>query len=147
MEPPVAVNNANSLCLLFASHLFCHTNFRTGNAVVTSSRILVLQTFIMVSNYEYICAFRFCLHASIFLELRTTGVLSTVPSDIGLKETIPYETTVAPGVLVPYHQHLFCLRIDPVIDGYTNSLAIEDSMPLIFEYLLVNNLFWRRLRS
>jgi primary-amine oxidase len=33
--------------------LWKHTNFRTGNAAVTRSRILVLQTVITVTNYEY----------------------------------------------------------------------------------------------
>lgn len=37
--------------------LWKHTNFRTQNAVVTRSRILVLQTIITVSNYEYFSLF------------------------------------------------------------------------------------------
>lgn len=110
--------------------LWKHTNFRTGNAAVTRSRILVLQTIITVSNYEYIFAFHFCQDASVFYEVRATGILSTVPIKNGLNEEIPYGTVVAPGVLAPYHQHLFSLRIDPAIDGNSNSLAIEESKPM-----------------
>ena len=110
--------------------LWKHTNFRTQNAVVTRSRILVLQTVITVSNYEYIFAFHFTQDASIFFEVRATGILSTVPTKIDPKEKIPYGTIVAPGVLAPYHQHLFSLRIDPAIDGYVNSLAIEETKTL-----------------
>lgn len=110
--------------------LWKHTNFRTQNAVVTRSRILVLQTIITVSNYEYIFAFHFSQDASINFEVRATGILSTVPTEIGLKEKTPYGTTVAPGVLAPYHQHLFSLRIDPAIDGHINSLVIEESKAL-----------------
>ncbi|WAO86047.1 Amine oxidase [Fusarium falciforme] len=110
--------------------LWKHTNFRTGNAVVTRSRILVLQTIITVSNYEYIFAFHFCQDASIFYEVRATGILSTVPAEVGLKEKVPYGTVVAPGVLAPYHQHIFSLRIDPAVDGHANSLAIEESKAL-----------------
>ncbi|KAJ4289022.1 hypothetical protein N0V90_011364 [Kalmusia sp. IMI 367209] len=112
--------------------LWKHTNFRTGHAVVTRSRILVLQTIITVSNYEYIFAFHFCQDASIFYEVRATGILSTVPTKFGEPTKIPYGTIVAPGVLAPYHQHLFCLRIDPAIDGQKNSVSIEESeaMPL-----------------
>lgn len=110
--------------------LWKHTNFRTGNAVVTRARILVLQTIITVSNYEYIFAFHFCQDASIFYEVRATGILSTVPADIDFKDKTPYGTVVAPGVLAPYHQHMFSLRIDPAIDGYENSVAIEESKPM-----------------
>ena len=105
--------------------LWKHTNFRTGNPVVTRSRILVLQTIITVSNYEYIFAFHFGQDASIHYEVRATGILSTCPVDIGDK--VAYGTVVAPGVLAPYHQHLFCLRIDPAIDGHKNSLVVEES--------------------
>lgn len=121
--------------------LWKHTNFRTGNPVVTRSRILVLQTIITVSNYEYIFAFQFCQDASILFEVRATGILSTVPSEVGLKEKVPYGTVVAPGVLAPYHQHLFSLRIDPAIDGHANSLVIEESKALPFGDPLVHNPF------
>ncbi|KAJ5082631.1 hypothetical protein N7532_011674 [Penicillium argentinense] len=105
--------------------LWKHTNFRTQNAVVTRSRILVLQTIITVSNYEYIFAFHFGQDASIHYEVRATGILSTAPINIGDK--VGYGTVVAPGVLAPYHQHLFSLRIDPAIDGMANSLQVEES--------------------
>ncbi|OJD33733.1 copper amine oxidase [Diplodia corticola] len=108
--------------------LWKHTNPRTGNAVVTRSRVLVLQTIITVSNYEYIFLFHFGQDASIHYEVRATGILSTAPIDVGDK--VPYGTTVAPGVLAPYHQHLFCLRIDPALDGRLNSLAVEESHPM-----------------
>ena len=111
--------------------LWKHTNFRTGHAVVARSRILVLQTIITVSNYEYIFAFNFGQDASIHYEVRATGILSTAPIALGEPEP-PFGTIVAPGVLAPYHQHLFCLRIDPAIDGHKNSVVIEEShsMPI-----------------
>lgn len=117
--------------------LWKHTNFRTKNAVVTRSRILVLQTIITVSNYEYIFAFHFGQDASIHYEVRATGILSTAPIAVG--ETVPYGTVVAPGVLAPYHQHLFCLRIDPAIDGHANSLQVEESHALPIEDPEVHN--------
>ncbi|KAJ6180086.1 hypothetical protein N7519_010547 [Penicillium mononematosum] len=111
--------------------LWKHTNFRTQNAVVARARILVLQTIITVSNYEYIFAFQFSQDASIHYEVRATGILSTCPINLGDK--VPYGTIVAPGVLAPYHQHLFCLRMDPWVDGNVqNSLQVEEShaMPI-----------------
>jgi primary-amine oxidase len=109
--------------------LWKHTNFRTQNAVVARSRILVLQTIITVSNYEYIFAFHFGQDASIHFEVRATGILSTVPHNFG-GEKVPYGTIVAPGVMAPYHQHLFSLRIDPAIDGQRNSVLMEESQAM-----------------
>jgi primary-amine oxidase len=119
--------------------LWKHTNFRTQNAVVTRSRILVLQTVITVTNYEYIFAFHFGQDASIHYEVRATGILSTAPINLGDK--VPYGTIVGPGVLAPYHQHLFCLRIDPSIDGQHNSLQVEESSALPLDDPLVHNPF------
>ncbi|KAK2043952.1 copper amine oxidase [Colletotrichum somersetense] len=110
--------------------LWKHTNFRTGNAVVTRSRVLVLQTIITVSNYDYIFLFYFQQDGSIFYEVRATGIMSTVPID--LETRVPWGTVVAPGVLAPYHQHIFCLRIDPTIDGHRNSLIVEETHPIPF---------------
>jgi primary-amine oxidase len=120
--------------------LWKHTNFRTGHAVVTRSRILVLQTIITVSNYEYIFAFHFGQDASINYEVRATGILSTVPIALGEPKP-PFGTMVAPGVLAPYHQHLFCLRIDPAIDGHKNSVVVEESHAMPMEDSNAHNPF------
>lgn len=119
--------------------LWKHTNFRTQNAVVARSRILVLQTIITVSNYEYIFAFHFGQDASIHYEVRATGILSTVPCEVEPKENVPYGTRVAPGVLAPYHQHLFSLRMDPAIDGHANTLVVEESKALAVDDPAVHN--------
>lgn len=110
--------------------LWKHTNFRTQDAVVARSRILVLQTIITVSNYEYIFAFHFGQDASIHYEVRATGILSTVPTSLDDHQNLPYGTKVAPGVLAPYHQHLFSLRLDPALDGHRNTLFVEESQPM-----------------
>ncbi|KAK0655176.1 copper amine oxidase [Cercophora newfieldiana] len=119
--------------------LWKHTNTRTGNAVVTRSRVLVLQTIITASNYEYIFLFYFGQDASIHYEVRATGILSTAPINVG--DTVPYGTIVAPGVLAPYHQHLFCLRIDPAVDGHANTLVVEESHALPIDDADVHNPF------
>ncbi|KAF5252892.1 hypothetical protein FANTH_2216 [Fusarium anthophilum] len=121
--------------------LWKHTNFRTNVPVVTRSRILVLQTIITVTNYEYIFAWHFSQDASIFYEVRATGILSTAPTSMDHKGTYPYGNIVAPGVLAPYHQHLFSLRIDPAIEGHTNSLVVEESKPLPIDDPAVHNPF------
>ncbi|KAL8347877.1 hypothetical protein RB601_002830 [Gaeumannomyces tritici] len=113
--------------------LWKHTNFRTGNAVVTRSRVLVLQTVITVSNYEYIFLFYFQQDASLFYEVRATGIMSTAPVDMDEPDPPSFGTVVAPGVLAPSHQHLFCLRIDPAVDGHLNSLVVEETHPMPFD--------------
>jgi primary-amine oxidase len=99
----------------------------------------VLQTIITVSNYEYIFAFHFGQDASIHYEVRATGILSTCP--INTNDKVGYGTIVAPGVLAPYHQHLFSLRIDPAIDGNENSLQVEESHPIPIDDPNVHNPF------
>ena len=110
--------------------LWKHTNYRTGNAVVARARVLVVQTIITVSNYEYIFAFHFGQDAALEYEVRATGIVSTVPINLG--EKVAFGTNVARGVMAPYHQHLFCLRIDPMVGGWRNSLVVEEShaMPI-----------------
>ncbi|KAI5481480.1 hypothetical protein MNV49_004237 [Pseudohyphozyma bogoriensis] len=107
-----------------------HTNFRTGKASVTRSRVLVVQTIITVANYEYVFAWQFDQAAAAHLEIRATGILSTHIQVPG--ETSPYGVQVAPGVFAPNHQHIFSIRIDPAIDGYNNTVVQEDSVAMPF---------------
>lgn len=136
---PIQIPNAVCCHEIDDGILWKHTNFRTGNAVVTRSRVLVLQTIITVSNYEYIFAFHLGQDASLHYEVRATGIVSTVPINIG--DRLPFGTPVAPGVMAPYHQHLFSLRIDPAIAGYQNSLVVEESHPMPLQDPKVHNPF------
>lgn len=105
-----------------------HTNSRTQTAGITRSRVLVVQSILTVGNYEYIFAWHFFQNGNVELETRATGILSTALIDPG--KTSPWGNVVSPGVLAPYHQHLFSLRIDPMIDGQMNSVIQEDSVPV-----------------
>lgn len=105
-----------------------HTNYRTGRAAVVRTRELVLQTIITVSNYEYILAFVFNQAGEVDYEIRATGILSTQPIDEGVD--VPFGTVVHPGVLAVHHQHIFSLRIDPMIDGYDNRLVYDEAFPM-----------------
>ncbi len=109
-----------------------HTNYRSGAATVVRNRQLVLQMICTVANYEYIFAFIFDQAANIELEVRATGILSTVPFDNEVPgTTVPWGTNVGPGVMAPYHQHLFSFRMDPAIDGYKNTVIYQDSVPMV----------------
>jgi len=105
-----------------------HTNHRTGKATVVRKRQLVLQTIITVANYEYIFAWIFDQSGEITFETRATGILSTQPIDKDAK--VPWGTRVADGVMAPYHQHLFNVRIDPAVGGHKNSFVYSDSVRL-----------------
>lgn len=105
-----------------------HTNFRTGRAVVTRYRELVVQFVITLANYEYIFAYKFDQAGGITVEIRATGIVSVVNIDPG--KTSPWGTVVTPGVLAQNHQHIFCCRIDPAIDGHSNSVVTEESFPM-----------------
>ena len=41
-------------------------------------------------------------------------------------EPNPYGTTVAPQINAQYHQHIFSVRIDPMVDGLQNSVVETD---------------------
>ncbi|KAH8819790.1 copper amine oxidase [Xylogone sp. PMI_703] len=105
-----------------------HTNYRTGRAAVVRNRELVIQSIITVSNYEYIMAFIFNQAGEVMYEVRATGILSTQPIDEGI--SVPWGTVVHPGVLACTHQHIFSLRVDPMIDGPTNRLVYDEAHPM-----------------
>lgn len=102
-----------------------HSNWRTGRAVVTRDRELVVQFIITLANYEYIFAYKFDQSGGINVETRATGILNVVNIDAG--KVSDYGTVVSGGVLAQNHQHIFCVRIDPAIDGFDNSVVVEES--------------------
>jgi primary-amine oxidase len=91
--------------------------------------LIVIQSFITVSNYEYILAFVFSQAADFSYEVRATGILSTQPIDQGI--SVPWGTVVHDGVLAAHHQHIFSLRIDPELDGSReNTLVYQEARAL-----------------
>jgi len=50
--------------------------------------------------------------------------------NIDAGKTSPWGNIVSPGALAQNHQHLFCIRIDPAIDGYANTVMVEESLPM-----------------
>ncbi|KAK2784871.1 hypothetical protein FQN52_008807 [Onygenales sp. PD_12] len=105
-----------------------HTNYHTSRAVVTRYRELVVQFIITLANYEYIFAYKFDQAGGITVETRATGMVSVINIDPG--KTSPWGNVVSPGVLAQNHQHIFCVRIDPAIDGHQNTIFREESLPM-----------------
>ncbi|PYI20239.1 copper amine oxidase [Aspergillus violaceofuscus CBS 115571] len=105
-----------------------HTNVRNGQASMVRNRTLVIQCTATVMNYEYILAFVLDQAANLHVEVRATGIMSTMP--IARHTSSPWGTVVAPGVLAVNHQHLFSLRIDPALDGTRNMVVYDDILPV-----------------
>lgn len=104
--------------------LYKHLNYRTENAVVARKREFVVQTIATVANYEYIVNLKFANDGSIDIEVRATGILSTMPIDENVK--VPWGSIVGPNVMAAYHQHILSFRIDPAIDGHKNTVCYDD---------------------
>lgn len=73
-------------------------------------------------------AFMFNQAGELAYEVRATGILSTQPIDEGCD--VPWGTIVHPGVLATHHQHIFSLRVDPMIDGPKNRLVYDEAHAL-----------------
>ncbi|KAI9323500.1 copper amine oxidase [Dichotomocladium elegans] len=105
--------------------LFKHTDYRTGKAHSARSRRLVISHIVTAGNYDYGLYYYFYQDGTIEYEVKATGELNTqvLAED---EAAAPYGTIVAPQVDAQHHQHLFCMRIDPMIDGRDNSVAEVD---------------------
>ena len=106
-----------------------HTNFRNQKASVVRNRQLVIQCTATVANYEYVLAFVLDQAANLHIEVRATGIVSTMP--LNRDTHTPWGTVVAPGVVAVNHQHLFNVRIDPALDGQNNTIVYEDAVPIV----------------
>jgi len=100
--------------------LWKHTDLNISRTEVRRSRRLVVSSIATVGNYEYGFYWYFYLDGTIQLEVKLTGIMSTkgIPAD----GTTAYGTVVAPGLAAPIHQHLFCARLDPAVDGPVNEV-------------------------
>jgi primary-amine oxidase len=60
--------------------------------------------------------------------VKLTGIMSTMAIEPG--QASRFASLVAPGLAAPYHQHLFCARLDVEVDGADNTVEEVDSVPL-----------------
>ncbi|VEU19734.1 DEKNAAC100479 [Brettanomyces naardenensis] len=118
----------NTICLHEQDYglLYKHVNFRTLKTVVARRREFVVQTIATVANYEYAINYIFDQVGEIKIQVRATGILSTMPLDEGV--TVPWGTNVGPMVLASYHQHLLSFRVDPALDGHNNTVCYDDTL-------------------
>lgn len=103
-----------------------HFDFLTETSAVSRARRLVVSTFVNVGNYDYGFFWYLHLDGGVELEVKLTGIISTGAFDPAGPRP-PFGTPVAPGLYGPNHQHFFCVRIDPAIDGPANSVVEVNS--------------------
>jgi primary-amine oxidase len=103
--------------------LWKHTDLFTGSAQTRRQRRLVISFFVTVGNYDYGFYWYLYLDGTIELEVKATGVLFTAAYD---EKIADWSTEVAPGLGAPYHQHLFCARLDMTVDGVRNAVDEVD---------------------
>jgi primary-amine oxidase len=115
---PYVVENA--ICIHEEDYgiLWKHLDMTSGHAEVRRSRRLVVSSIATVGNYEYGFFWYFYLDGTIQHEVKLTGIMSTQAVAPG--DPTPYANLVADGLAAPFHQHLFCARLDLSIDGPVN---------------------------
>ncbi|MEV0369676.1 primary-amine oxidase [Streptomyces sp. NPDC050636] len=121
----------NAICIHEEDHglLWKHTNiFDDSSAESRRSRRLVISYIATLGNYDYGFYWYLYQDGTIEFEAKSTGLVQTSATVPG-KRT-PYATEVAPGLQAPFHQHLFCARLDPAVDGHANTVEEVDVVPL-----------------
>jgi primary-amine oxidase len=115
----------NAVCMHEEDYgiLWKHTNFRTSHVEVRRSRRLVISFIATVGIYEYGFFWYFYQDGSIQLEIKLTGIMNIAAIKPG--EQTKYGKMLNEQLYAPIHQHFFCIRLDPMIDGPKNSVVEE----------------------
>ncbi|RRO20443.1 primary-amine oxidase [Saccharopolyspora rhizosphaerae] len=113
----------NGICMHEEDYgvLWKHTDVFTGSRETRRQRRLVISFFTTVGNYDYGFYWYFSLDGTIQLECKATGITFTSAYP---EEGHKHASQVAPGLGAPFHQHLFCARLDVAVDGRHN--AVEE---------------------
>jgi len=106
--------------------LWKHTDLFTGAQETRRQRRLVISFFTTIGNYDYGFYWYLYLDGAIELEAKATGVPFTAAYPAEGNE---YATEVAPGLGAPFHQHLFCARLDMTVDGPVNAVDEVEAAP------------------
>ncbi|KAI5283913.1 hypothetical protein KEM54_001735 [Ascosphaera aggregata] len=118
----------NAICIHEedAGILFKHTDFRDGSVIVTRGIKLIISQVFTAGNYEYCIYFVFHMDGTIQLDVKLTGILNTYAMNPG-EDTHGWGAQVYPGVNAHNHQHIFCMRVDPNLDGDNNTIMQTDA--------------------
>lgn len=101
--------------------LWKHWNYRTDHTEVRRSRRLVVSFIATIGIYEYGFFWYFRQDGSIEMDVKLTGIMNTGAVPPGM--TPEYGVLLnQDGLYAPHHQHFFCFRLEPMIDGLQNSV-------------------------
>jgi primary-amine oxidase len=116
------VQLTNAICLHEEDDgiLWKHVDWRADNTEVRRSRRLVISFIATIDNYEYGFFWYLYQDGTIAFEVKLTGIMSAGAVPPGVKPK--YGQVVAPQVYAPIHQHIFCARLDMMVDGLKNSV-------------------------
>jgi len=119
----------NAICLHEEDYgiLWKHVDMHAGTTEVRRSRRLVISSISTVGNYEYGFYWYLYLDGTIQLEVKLTGIMSTMAVPPGTEPD--HASMVAPQLGAPYHQHLFNVRLDLDVDGPDNTVYEVDAVP------------------
>jgi primary-amine oxidase len=119
----------NAICLHEEDYgiLWKHVDLVSNRTEVRRSRRLVVSSIATVGNYEYGFYWYFYLDGTMQLEVKLTGIMSTMGVDHGVGDA--HANMVAPGLAAPFHQHMFNVRLDMEIDGPDNAVLEVDTVP------------------
>ncbi|MBB5936348.1 primary-amine oxidase [Streptomyces zagrosensis] len=107
--------------------LWKHTDIFNDMAVHSRrARRLVISYITTIGNYDYAFYWYFHQDGTIGFEVKSTGLVQTTAVVPGAGS--PHGTEIAPGLLAPYHQHLFCARLDVAVDGHHNTVEEVDAV-------------------
>jgi primary-amine oxidase len=85
---------------------------------------MVLSFFTTIGNYDYGFYWYLYLDGTIEFEAKATGVVFTA----AYTGDDRFRAEIAPGLGAPFHQHLFCARLDMAVDGLTNRVEEVDAV-------------------
>lgn len=124
----------NAICIHEedAGILWKHTDEFTGAADVRRNRRLVISFFITVGNYDYGFYWYLYLDGAIELECKATGIVYTAVYADEAQRTRWSSPLGDEGLGMPFHQHLFCARLDMQIDGVENAVDEHDAVRVPF---------------
>ncbi len=119
----------NAICMHEEDYgiLWKHVDMVSGRTEVRRSRRLVVSSIATVGNYEYGFYWYFYLDGTMQLEVKLTGIMSTMAVADG--DPGDHARLIAPGLAAPYHQHMFNVRLDMQVDGPDNEIYEVDAVP------------------
>lgn len=103
--------------------LWRHEDAKAGLRHVRRSRRLQVSFWANLGNYDYGFYWNFHQDGSIHAEVKLTGVPLAMARPA---EPTAHLEPLAPDLVGPVHQHLFCFRLDLAIDGIRNDVAEID---------------------